>query len=1096
MPGRLELMLRNDTLPFVGRTEERAAILELLAMERQEPLPRAVLIEGDAGSGKSRLLQQLRIDAEYAHAGAAVVRLRAAASPMLGTGLRQLLRSIDPEQGRDSRLDAPGCFAALARLASNRPLLIMLDNANLLNHMEAIQLASCLKELPESMLIVVLAGDTRLLMLQGLLHSCLCRTFQLERLADDDVLRLLEKVIGTEYAGEVARALPAIGRGLPWLLRSQLNLMLHEGWLSEETQPPRLCISREALTEGLKLALDRELELRLSGLKQQDRLKMETLACCGRHFGWGALRYLLEKGADDFAGRMLDEGRFVQAAVVPLRISGPPETRIPLCFRDTFLQVGLSGRASPPDLAFLDLLSGYAALHDPAAFLNLERVEVGQLTLDLRLKLLEACTRLLGRNERQPALHLHCRIGDAALALAESNDEGHWSRHRPIRLACVRLLEAYLFLIKSRAGQPDFLALAERMCDITRDRRDRPFPEYHLKALVQLNRHHLRLGSEHLSIIRSDIDSLTTRHPKLRQSRVWLVYLGDLGLMAWGRTRFDELEWLADRFAELCALNDDKFVESAENRIGPSLLSVMETRQDRDASEALLARLSARLHPDDAAFAAFRQHYLLESCQIEAMLRARPGALELWKRRQLDRNLRVEQGWHLAALALCGEGLDWLEAMSMGPDQERRELPLPLLKAALLLQEFECFERIRSGLRPPSSDVRHLYDLVSLLGRTEKWTPDLDAHIRSLDPQCVRAWPPRVRELVRLLETSPGQWSTHPSSRLMRLLRKPLLTQTHLVVLHVILRMWRPGMKLHPAAEQAVEEGMAWLEACKLGPVMGRWCGSLAGRMDPARLRDWRQRAEWAGIGLPDRLAVSGDISPSRVQIRLIGSITFSLPGEERWTAMKGARQKTLLCLLTADLLLRKPLKRSEFAAIFMGAAPEDDAAISRTRLRNLLGISVHRLRRLLGPDAIRTGGALPELNTERLQIDLLECMRHLDDCELELKEGKLLKARESLLKHLTYQEKGLLFPGQYASFFETLRDDIESRARRFVLDCARRLEVESEQISAEELLRQAFEHHPDDEDVATALRQLLIAGDRRTEADRIKARYQRAMND
>jgi thioredoxin-like negative regulator of GroEL len=66
-------------------------------------------------------------------------------------------------------------------------------------------------------------------------------------------------------------------------------------------------------------------------------------------------------------------------------------------------------------------------------------------------------------------------------------------------------------------------------------------------------------------------------------------------------------------------------------------------------------------------------------------------------------------------------------------------------------------------------------------------------------------------------------------------------------------------------------------------------------------------------------------------------------------------------------------------------------------------------------------------------------------------------------------------FPGLYEEFYESLREEFETRARDTSVAIAKRLLKEEDATGAEQLLQQTFSILPEDEEVANLLRTALL---------------------
>ena len=152
---------RSAAEPFVGRLRERASILGLL--DEAHRGPRLVLIEGEPGIGKSRLLDTLAEDARWRGFSVAIGRASADSAglayspldaalaealpvagfdrlrPRLGAAAREAAAMLLPHAAERPAADpgpqrptlAPGLAELLGQAAASRPLLLVLDDVHL-----------------------------------------------------------------------------------------------------------------------------------------------------------------------------------------------------------------------------------------------------------------------------------------------------------------------------------------------------------------------------------------------------------------------------------------------------------------------------------------------------------------------------------------------------------------------------------------------------------------------------------------------------------------------------------------------------------------------------------------------------------------------------------------------------------------------------------------------------------------------------------------------------------------------------------------------------------------------------------------------------
>jgi DNA-binding SARP family transcriptional activator len=214
----------------------------------------------------------------------------------------------------------------------------------------------------------------------------------------------------------------------------------------------------------------------------------------------------------------------------------------------------------------------------------------------------------------------------------------------------------------------------------------------------------------------------------------------------------------------------------------------------------------------------------------------------------------------------------------------------------------------------------------------------------------------------------------------------------------------------------------------------------------------------------------------------MFGQVEALPPGGES-IPIRGGRLRTVLGLLVADRMLRKPLGHREFCYIAAGSDDDLDPENARKTMNN----AIFRLRELLGDDAISTEGETPQLNPACIEVDLLVAYELLGQAERDARDDALMRAVPALRRALELSHGEVPFPALYEDFFEALREDFENRLRSAAIDVAARLLRAGDAAGAEDLLRPALDAIPEDEELVEMLYEALTKLGRRAEAARLK---------
>lgn len=1089
----LRTFLRSGTPPFAGRGAELERLLAFWRGAVSDPGCRVELLRAPEGGGKTRLLQELERRAR-AEDGLVLRLVLDADEPDVASRLgrllagREELRPLGLQPG-----DTPArCAAALARLSRLRPLLLLLDRAECLNREASVGLAAFLDRLDEEPLPVVIAGRAPLDTLSAQLEARTVGDRSLEALTPDDLARIWETLQGQPPPEGLAKLLHDESEGLPGALRRALGALLRpEPGSPFPPAPGDLVRVRELVAR----ALDQHLETRLAHLPPHLRRALARTAFLGRSAARDSLAAAI--GAD--GQRVVDElqarGALVVAPGSPQRLTGPEHAGVPLAAADDWARRRQARGERPRGAALAGALRGHLPLYDGEAWRHLERLP-GRALSDPELRELSRCaTEAAAQYERSP-------LPETGLDIVRGLDrrlEREWEGRRDsveAGLARCRLLSTELYLDKRSVGEERFQRRARELIALCGDGGGE-FGVFLLRGLLQLNRHFLRVRREdEANAAAGRIEALIAARPELGRSSSWLVYLGDQGLIAWGRQRASLAARVEGHLRKFLAQPGlpDALREEAEQRVGIHLLSFFDTPQEEAERWSALNRIVSRARPSDAALPAIRLQYLLESGRIGDFDGVWEDALKLWTRRRMQGNVYVAWAWRLAQRALAGEELESLE----GPRRQMAALKglhpdstAHIAQCANLLEVALHFggqdwvlERIESRCDPEQPvDGSLAWVRVQAELRAGRPAEVWGGRLKGLPVDDL----PGLHELLgRLRALAKGPVGRKETEGLRRWLARPPARLGHLGQLRAL----SDALADHPEASGLLEDlAAAWraaLDWCRL-----RGLDALAEALvsDPPQALGGRHRKEWRQQARKTaqrraRSSPRGDESPEgpRIQLQALGELRFLSPGGEPLFKPSGRRQKTFVGLLVADCMLRQPLGRSDFGLLAVETEP-GEAEATPARVRNLLGLAVHRLRARIGDDAVLTGAGAPRLNRQRVDVDLLRVHESLLRAEAELKEGRPLSARLALERVLDGSLGAVPLPGLYHEFFEALRDDFAGRRRRVVLDLAAALVREGDATGAQRLLRRMWQADPDDEDVVGQLSRLLVEDGRKGDA-------------
>ncbi len=370
LPPRLR---RPASAPFVGRAGEMAALRRLWSKARTTGEARLVLVFGEAGMGKSRLLRELALEVRdqgavvlhgsanedllvphehfvealahyFSVAGASELRRRvgylaadlAPIAPSLARDGESAGRGEGRDESRRYRLfESVASF--LERLALDAPVLLLLDDLQWADQSTAALLRHTLESRAEMRLLVVATQRPADVDPAGALAEALQRLSQqdfvermeLPGLRDADIAVLSGSLTGQVLPADLVRAIGAETGGNPFFTQ---EIVRHLG--DSGDAGGLLWLARADVPEGIRQVLD----LRLMRLGQACVRLLTVAAVIGTDFEFAAL-----EGASDLQGEDLATA-LDEALAADLIIETDPRGQESFSFSHALLRRTLLGR--------------------------------------------------------------------------------------------------------------------------------------------------------------------------------------------------------------------------------------------------------------------------------------------------------------------------------------------------------------------------------------------------------------------------------------------------------------------------------------------------------------------------------------------------------------------------------------------------------------------------------------------------------------------------------------------------------------------------------------------------------------------------------
>lgn len=1111
---RLIDFLNHGILPFTGRSQDVDRIVSFWRGTFDAQGMRAALLVGEAGIGKSRLLDETLPG--IAAAGGAVIQAKlvpeSTSSPLslIAQGLwyseaaRRLVK-VEPEPTHAA------VAAGLRRVARLRPTLLVLEDIHLLAGDALRELSALLEAISsETFSLLCLARPVEL-PARAILERFLVDEIELGELTAAGIEEIWRGLFEDLPAGEVIERLREATGGNPLALRSALRSAVTSKTIARDPVSGRWSTSLDP--EAFGRSLRRNVDLLIAGmavhLDPEEERSAARIATLGELFAPESAAALIED-APRMLAALTFKGIVAPAPMAPPLVGAPSDA--PYTFTHTLLHQYLVASAPPPVGELIATIAAglpvYSAIpfqlisrHDiPASVPHATLVDVVRRSIDVARRLDQGPDWTLTDGIVATCWHLF-RALEQGLAGDELDP-----------LKAELLFRTLVSLRRSIAGE-EFERVLRMMLEFTEPLSDGPLAHYRLRALHQLHMRTAIIDYAGCAGVWDRVEELLERRPELFGGVAYLQYLQEVARAAQRGPDPAMLRNVEARLEMILASRDlpEELREMARQRVAPALLLLFETAEELERRKALLRDLPAAINGTNAALELNRIALLETTGWMEEALEAAGRAAPRFLQIGMAHNAAHVELIMLCARAALGADLDQIlrEAIRMAGEPGyysspafRRNIGIYLAEIGLFAGELSWTRRVAAEFGPeasafwPEGELLLAIDegaLAEALGRidpTEEPIGSLAAIGAALAGTGPAGAKPADADAI--------------TSRVAALLARPLLRLDDIILRRALLAMLDgaatmeeeakapskgtprrsdlAGGELRGHLRAALEQSLTWLEERRLAPpaltLLDRH-GALLPRKEATA---WRTRLRALG-----GVAPSDDAGTRKLRIGMLGTISVTTTDGDS-QQLRGARLRTMLGLLVAARMVREPLTNREFSRLAAGGETDPDLA-KKTAI-----MAAARLREAIGAEAVLTGEETYMLNLDRVSVDLLEAHELIAEARDALRRRALMRAYPALLRALELTRGEVPFPGLYDDFFEAIREDFDYTLRSTVIDVAQALLRESDPTSAAELLRLAFDGMPDDEELMELLRDTLAASGRRADAERARMRAEEVL--
>ncbi len=1091
----LPLMLRSQVdflnhglLPFAGRGDVVGRIVDFWRETAGALGLRALLVVGEAGVGKSRLVEEgssvISADGGVALATRLYPDSPTALIPLITRALwrNALLAGLLKEEPRD---DLGSVRDALIRICGLRPTLLVIEDLHLLGSDGLRDLSLLLDGLADEPMSILFTARPVELAARGVIEPYMVDEIELHGLNDEAIAAIWEELMGETADAALVTALKTRTTGNALALRSALRAGLRD---RRRTGNP--AADRDLFLEGLERNVRLLSDGMVAHLTDAERAWAAQLAGLGEVFSREAALFLFDEDPHPL-DELAFKGIVAVASSLPSPVDGSRSSSVPLSFTHSLLHRhfvdGTRGDLIPKIVGAVaaglplysvlpfELVLGHAGgIALPATTLQAGAVRALAVASALYLS-----PDWRQANTARRAAELLQRLAAPGLSDKERRD----LRSQVL----VSLLSAGL---RSRTESND--VLLEELLDLTANPSDQDAAALRLRALIPWRRHIRRQGIERNLEPIAEVESLIERFPDLAHSSEYVAHVHDT-------------------LRSAIILRDDDLIRSMEERLDRFLTDPATPSTVSSYARRILVPplLNVYTNPDELAR---RRRQLADLDQAAADPMMRLNYL-IWKAWFLEGLLDVgealstiefavpyyrDRGVLLEAIDCSRMGI-FLRALQHG-DLERmareidelavepstevdgallaRKAPIHIAKGGVLLDNPEWLaSELSKRDAQPAGLVLPIRVLVMLaFNDTDRLRQLLDADLTA-DPPFV----PLVPLLSYVIDPSQTDCDD-VIKELPYLLDRPTLNVDTFALRRAALDL----IMMLPETEETekvrrgardlivvgVRELVEWTLSRPLPLVASKLLDRYGRHLPNETLKDLQGRT---------KVALGESSAPRRggAHVSMLGAIVIQ-PEEGEPVRLRGTQLCTLLGLMIATEMLDRPLSSQEATAIVMGNDRDPDAA------RKAMNFAVFRLRESMGPDAVITGGETPRLNPERVRVDLLDAWRHLRAASTALADGALMRSVPELLAAFEMAGGKVPFPTLYDDFFEALRGDMEAELRETAIRLARLLIREGDNDAAGRVLQSAHRVMPEDEEIVDLLRDTFRALGKRAEAIRV----------
>ncbi|MCC7436976.1 MAG: AAA family ATPase [Armatimonadetes bacterium] len=1073
--------LNHGTLPFTGRTEELSAILRFWNQRNPNQTElRAMLLRGEAGIGKSRLIEEVIPHVEQAQGVVVHLRLRPEGSVSLGPLLAAGIERSATASKLSPRVVGPAlpnCISIVRRLCALRRTLLIIEDIHLLEGGTLREFAMLVEALNDEPIALLVAARPLELPARALIESYLTDELTLEGLPNNHVALLWGALFSAPPPQQALDVLMATTQGNVLAIRAAVRAGVRWGSITQQEydHDRTVRVNLGAFRQVAELSTSGVVQGMTADLTPDQLAEASKLALLGEVFSEEAAAQMLPN-AHTVINALIFKGLLAHSTTPVAALNSQQSNGLPIAFTHTLLHQGFITAATTSSA--IGGLVRAIGLNTPIySFLPLLQFRTATT--------LEGCTAAEAI-ACADQLHLATRYVDGTPDW-ERSAEILASLEAFIRLASDQLLSteqqteqqglliARRLELRNRNTTSDqYRQTAQQLLQLAESSTRLPMLQLHLVGLNHLYRHAVGGGTGEEEQFARQMQILVNNHPELRGTYEYVRFLGDLTVHAHNTQNSEQMRELERVIVGL--LNTTAYSEGFRHtvfvRLMRSTLILFSTPEELAHRQQLLAKLE-RANPTDLDLQVRKGTFLYATDCADAMLQQAAQLLPALRQRGLFGPYYATRMHQLMAEGMTGTAPQQLlqtatELLAEAKQKEyagwltearcQRMVGESLMQIALYcgipeLAEFaaeHCFQQ-------PGGDPPIALAIAIRQGN------------RAAAESQLPAIPPNAKpDLLQLFNICCGGevgtvefWET-----LAQFLDEPVIALLQFRGIYPVLELLNYAQRTNNVAiPPQIQRGAAvvvagllnWYSQRKSPTPIAALLRCHGHWLSAREIKEWRKRE--GAIERERRTQQKPAEHQAWLAISMIDTITTQQPGQPEPARLRGGRNQTLLGLLVAMQMLRKSLDKLTFNALASGI--DDDPE----RARVTANVAVMRLREAIGHNAIISGGdEVPQLAMEMVKIDVIEAWELLKQAELSLRRGRLVAAHESIIGAIRIAAGRVPFPALYDELFETLRDEVESRLRQAVIGTVAALRRQADTEGAAALIEEWGQRVPEEE--------------------------------